>query len=362
MRVGVDGSIMGWGSGGIARYLRNVIPHLASRPGMQVEVLANSRQPVMAEADGVVEVDRRIKGGMLWRSTFLPAHLARHRPDVFWLATTNPPPWMPRPHVVSVPDLAPARFGGVKPRWETLAFRTAYRRAVSRADHVIAISHATAEDLRQLWSVDEERLTVVPLGVSEAFTPAAPATPPEAPPASLVAAGVGGPFALVVGTVEARKGLDLAVQIAAALGPDLPVVFAGRLGYGHEEALARGRQSGCVFLGEVSEAVLIDLYRAAEVLLVPSLYEGFGLSPLEAMACGTPVIASDGAGSLGPLYNGSALLLAERDPSSWVAAIGKVRAERERWVRLGAEMARRYTWEATAAGVAGVLEGVVRSR
>ena len=361
MKVALDGSIMGWGSGGIARYLRSVIPHLAARPEFQVEVLANSRHPVMAGIEGVVEVNRRLKGGLLWRSTFLPAYLKRHRPDVFWLATTNPPPWMPRPYVVSVPDLAPARFDDVKPRLETLAFRTAYRRAVTRADHVIAISEATAEDLTQLWSVPEGRMTVVPLGVGDVFTPVG-ASGPIARPAPVTAAGVSGPYALVVGTVEARKGLNLAVEIAAAVGPDLPVVFAGRLGFGHEEAVARGRESGCVFLAEVSEATLVELYRAAEVLLVPSLYEGFGLTPLEAMACGTPVIAADGAGSLGPLYNGSARLVEDREASSWVAAIDQVRSERERWVRAGAEMARSYSWEATAAGVARVLEAVGRSR
>jgi glycosyltransferase involved in cell wall biosynthesis len=353
----LDGSILGWGAGGISRYLRNVLVHMAHEPDLRIEVFSNSRLPVV-RIPGVLEHHRRVKGGILWRSTVLSSSLLRRRPDVYWLPTTFSSPYLPRPYVVTVHDLAPVIFPSSKDTSGRFAFRTFYRRAVTRADHVVAVSHATARDLTRIWSVPEERITVVPLGVSSFFSPG---DRHEALANLRSRFGLGEPFALVVGTIEERKGLGLAVDIAAATS-DLKVVFAGRNGYGHESVVSRGRRVGAMFLGEVDDSSLLDLYRAAEVLLLPSIYEGFGLSPLEAMACGCPAIVAGQAGALTQIYGDGALVLGDRDARSWIKAIHTVRSDRSRWSESGVSLAAQYTWEATASRTARVLRSVAGCR
>jgi len=353
----LDGSILGWGAGGISRYMRNVLTHMAQEPDLRIELFSNSRDPV-ARIPGIVEHHRRVKGGILWRSTVLSATLIRRRPDVYWLPTTFWSPYLPRPYVVTVHDLAPAIFPFSKSMTEVIAFRNLYRRLVIRADHVLAVSEATAHDLRTMWSVPDERITVVPHGVSSFFAPG---------DTSLAQKNVekrwnlAERFALVVGTVEERKGLDLAMEIAE-ISPDLKVVFAGRPGFGHERVVSRGEAVGALFLGEVSDDELLDLYRAAELLLAPSLYEGFGLTPLEAMACGCPAIVAGQAGALTQIHEDGAIVVADRDARSWSDAMHVVRSDRNRWSERGMNLASRYTWEATASGTAQVLRTVAGSR
>jgi glycosyltransferase involved in cell wall biosynthesis len=353
IRVVLDGSVLGWGHGGIPRYLRNVLAHMAKEEDLLIELLANSRFPV-AQIEGVSERDLRIKGGIVWRSTVLVGSLLVHRPDVYWLPTTTPPPFIPRPYVVTVHDLAPVIFPSSKGKSGTIAFRTTYRRAVTRADHVLAVSEATARDLREIWSVPAERITVVPLGVSGFFTPG---NRDEAVRRVTDLFGVSGPFALVAGTIEERKGLEIAVDIAES-SPGFQVVFAGRNGFGHEAVVSRGRKAGAVFLGEVDDTSLLDLYRAAEVLLVPSIYEGFGLTPLEAMACGCPVVIAGDAGSMDELYPEAGRVVADRTVAAWMDAISDVRTDRGKWALAGRQLAGSFTWEATADATAGVLRSV----
>jgi glycosyltransferase involved in cell wall biosynthesis len=356
LRVTLDGSVLGWGPGGIARYLRNLLHWMVQDPELQFEVLANSRTPV-ADVPGVTEIDRRLKGGPLWRAAVLSPHLLSHRPDVFWVPGLNPPLVLPHPYAITVHDLAPAFLSSVKPRLETLAFRTIYRRAVTGATHVLADSETTASDLQRHWSIPAERITVVPLGVSERFSPDESGA---ARRRVIDRWGLTRPYVLLAGTIEVRKGLDLAVEIAKAIRPELVVVFCGRFGYGHQSIVSEGETAGACFLGVVSDQELVDLYRSAEVLLVPSVYEGFGLTALEAMACGTPAIVAGSAGSLESLYSGGAIVVGERKVTAWTRAIEEVTGDRSRWSDAGLALAADYTWQRSAARTAEVLKAAAQ--
>jgi glycosyltransferase involved in cell wall biosynthesis len=351
--IKLDGSVLGWGSGGISRYLDNVLRHLVEEPDLEIELFANSRRRVI-DLPQITERDIRVKGGPLWRASVLSYELWKRPPDVYWLPTASPPPFISRPYVVTVHDIAPVLFPGSKKRLGTLAFATSYRRAVTRADHVLAVSESTAQDLERYWAIPEERITVTPLGVSESFTPG------KAEESRTVVEkrwGLKGPFALVVGTLEERKGLDLAIEIAAA-DRELKLVFVGRNGFGSEAIVERGRRLGAMFLGEIEDAGLVDLYRSADMLLAPSIYEGFGLTPLEAMACGCPVVIAGGSGSLHQIYEQSAKIVAKRSPDTWIPAMRQVSSEHQKWAEAGTEFARRYTWAKTASETARVLRRV----
>ena len=142
--------------------------------------------------------------------------------------------------------------------------------------------------------------------------------------------GVDGPFVLHVGSLEPRKGLDVLVEaasLAVADGADWRVVLAGATGFQGERIERIARESGaCTLLGPVSDEELLDLMRAAGALAAPALYEGFGIAPLEAMACGTPAVIAAGSGGLEEVSGQASIVVAERTPEAWRTAIEKALA------------------------------------
>ena len=150
---------------------------------------------------------------------------------------------------------------------------------------------------------------------------------------------------LAVGTLEPRKNLAVAQQAAQRLSVQLRVV--GARGWGGVEVDG--------WLGRVPDEELAALYRGARCLVYPSLYEGFGIPVLEAMACGTPVVTSAG-GATEEVAGGAAVLVDPRDPAAVAAGIEEAVARRDELVPLGLERARRFTWERAAAETRAVYE------
>ena len=171
--------------------------------------------------------------------------------------------------------------------------------------------------------VPPERIRIIPNGVGPVFVP-------EGPRAD-------GDYVLSVGTIEPRKNLAVAVQAAELAGVELRVV--GATGWGGFQVPG--------WVGEPSDGELAALYRGARCLVFPSLYEGFGLPVLEAMACGTPVVTSD-AGGTAEVAGGGAVLVDPLDPEAVAAGIDEADRDRDRLVAAGLERASGFTW-ATAA-------------
>lgn len=354
MRVAVDASCLAWpGEGGIQRYLRNVLEHLAAREDLRLDLLVNSRRSLDGFDEDIQSV-RRVRGGAAWRTTFVTWHLHRSRPDVFWAPRLPAPLSVPCPFVLTLHDLAPAMMRGSKPFLEDLAFRTTFPWAARHADRVISVSERTRQDAVEQWTIDPGRITVIPLAVDARFSPG-PAD--EARRDVERRFGITRPFVLHVGSIEVRKGLETLLDAAEACRDGgIDVVLAGSEGFGSEAIVARARATpNCRLLGRVSDDDLVALYRAAEVVVLPSLYEGFGLPALEAMACGTPVAVAAGAGSLPELFGAAATVVPDRSPEAWRAAIGSSRSERARLAAAGIVLAARYSWTATARATADVL-------
>jgi glycosyltransferase involved in cell wall biosynthesis len=217
-------------------------------------------------------------------------------------------------------------------------FRTMVPWSVRRADRVIAVSERTKQDLVERYQIAADRVTVVPNGVDDAFTPDGPADD-------------GAPYLLFVGALHPRKD-PLAVIEALSLadsnhrlvlvGPDKGAAaearrLVTRLGLG-------GRVE---FAGHVERPALAALYRGAEVLVFPSRYEGFGLPVVEAMASGTPVVATS-AGAIPEVAGEAAVLVEPGDPVALAGGIERALADRERLVRAGLERARLYSWTEAA--------------
>ncbi len=351
--VAVDANALAWGWGGIPRYIERIAGALALREDMRVTLLTNTDGPRI-RMPGTTEISCRRRGGVLWRNEFVTGWLTRCRPDVFFAPETLSPWRVPVPSVMVVHDLGSILVPGAKPLRERLAYRASVPWAARRAEMVLVPSEATASDVRSAWGVPGERLRTVPLGVDESFAPG----DRDAATACARDLGVRGPFVLAVGSLEPRKGLDVLIDAAAAAraaGEDWALVLAGRPAYGGRAIAERAAAAGALVLPGVEEAELLALYRAAEVVAVPSLYEGFGLTALEAMACGTPVAVAGDSGALEEISGPAALVVRSRTPDAWRAAIRTARAERDPRVAAGLRHAGRYTWAAAARGTADAL-------
>jgi len=226
---------------------------------------------------------------------------------------------------------------------------------VRRADAIIAVSQCTKDDLIRHYAVPSEKIAVVYEGVDARFQPVT-----DLDALAQVQARYGLPerYILSVGTIEPRKNLTTlleAYRTLRAQGSELKLVIVGKKGWLYEGFFRRLRELGLegevVLPGFVLDGDLPALYSAAELFVFPSLYEGFGLPPLEAMACGTPVIASN-ASSLPEVVGEAGVLIDPRDVSGLAEAMRRVLTDerlREEMQIKGLERAKQFTWGRAAA-------------
>jgi glycosyltransferase involved in cell wall biosynthesis len=291
-----------------------------------------------------------LPGRRLWSQGRLCRELWRRRPDLFFAPSHVVPFLAPGRTLTVVHDLAFERFPDAYGSAARSYLRLTTRWAERRCRLLLAVSQATADDLRRLHGVDPARVRVVPLGGGEA--PAC-APDPEAARARTAALGIDRPFVLHVGRVEPRKNQVAALRAVERL-PDLLLVSAGEVLDARMGAVLEASPR-CRLLGRLPQDDLEALYACAQALVFPSLYEGFGLPVLEALRRGVPVVTA--AVSSLPEVGGDAALYVDepRDEAGLAAAIETALADRERLRRLGLERAARFTWDRTAAGVAAVM-------
>jgi glycosyltransferase involved in cell wall biosynthesis len=350
---------------GIGTYLRELLPRLAHEPDMKVVGLAAgearlptgvSRRPISRVAPGRFaqrEHDARL--------SFDLARAARlTKADVVLSPADNPPRKSTRPWVQTLHDLIPLvvkdpSFDAAARRWRRIG------RRLRAADVVIANSAATAADATGLLGVDPDRLRVIPLGVSPRFEP--PVVRKRGAPHTILYVGEFGP----------HKGFADAFAIAGCIADrGLPhrLAMVGRLAPWYEpevrELLARASHPERIDLLDYV-ADIVTTYQLADALVVTSRYEGFCLPALEAMACGTPVVAFDNSALRETVGNGG-LLVPNGDVATMADELSGLLTDDVAWARAsqrGIAHARRFSWERCARSHADVLRevatGVARS-
>lgn len=261
---------------------------------------------------------------VVWYPALLPRAAARAGVDVLHCTIFRAPPRARVPTILTVHDLAVLRHPEVFPAWTRLYGRTLLRPTIRAADRVFAVSEFSKRETAELAGVDPGRIDVVPNAAEPVFRPEGEA--------------MEGEYVLAVGTLEPRKNLKRVVEATARAGVELRLV--GEEGWG--DAGAAG--SHVTWLGRIDDQQLAAAYRGARAVVFPSLYEGFGIPVLEAMASGTPVVTSE-ASAMAEVAAGAAVLVDPLDVASIAAGIGEADSRRAELVPLGLERARHYTWE-----------------
>jgi glycosyltransferase involved in cell wall biosynthesis len=297
-----------------------------------------------------------------WELSALPWRVRKMEYDVYHGTHFTVPPGLGRPTVATVHDLTfyllPRRYDAVH-RW----YYRVLAESAARADRIIVPSRSVAEAFAERFPLTTGRIRVVPEAPSAVFRPASDEEVAEA----LARHGVEPPYLLCVGTGEPNKRAVDAVRALPLLleqGLDCRLALAGNPGRLTlplaREAERLGVGGRVRFLGYVTDDDLRALYTGAVALVFPSLVEGFGLPPLEAMACGTPVISTD-APAMNEVLRGAAIFVPRRNPTAIAEAAARLLREpswREEWAGRARDHAAAFSWQRTAAETAAVYREV----
>jgi glycosyltransferase involved in cell wall biosynthesis len=328
----IDADVLGRERTGDETYVSNLLRELPRvAPDLRFAAITRHPELVPAGVEPLALPARLQEVRMAWS---LPRLLRKLKPELAHFQHALPLGWSGRA-VVTLHDLSFETDPTSMALLDRIAFRLVVPRAARRADHVLVVSERTRRDVERHYGIPAVKVTVTPNGVDPHFSPG----------------GSRGEFLLFVGAIQRRKDPLAALAAARATGMQLVVV-----GPEKEPALAAElRAGGADLRGYVDKDELADLYRGAAALVLPSRFEGFGLPVLEAMACGTPVVAAPEP-ALREVA-GDAAVYAEN--GDFAGAVRLALSERERLSSAGIERTKLFSWEETARRTADVYRKVV---
>src|SRR5579863_2884837 len=359
MRVVMDGRPLQGASSvrGIGSYERGLLSGFAElREPPEVSLLLSAHTEPPAEVTGSLPPSpRRIPVihptlQPIADTLFVASALRGARADLYHAIEFGQPVRTRLPVVVTVHDLIPF----VMPRdypWVRRA-RLLGLRLLRHADAVIAVSEATRRDILRFTKTDPARITAISEGIGPAFRPATP----DAVAELRAKLGLDRPFLLAVGTFDPRKRIALLADVVRRVRTehDVALVIAGDQGTFIDSVTAELERAGIAeqarVIGHVTNDDLVALYTGAEAFVFTSAYEGFGLPPLEAMACGTPAVVFDNS-SIAEVSGGAADVVRDGDTAAMAAAINRLLddpAEHERRRSTGRAWAATFTWQRAA--------------
>lgn len=300
-----------------------------------------------------VRIDR-FPLGVLWQHIGLPHTLKKEAVDLLHSPLFTLPLYLPCPAIITILDLTPILFPELH-HWKVrLSLRYTMQSSAQRAKKIIAISRSTCRDIVENLNVSEDRIVVIYPGVDTSFHP----RDSEVQEKIRQKYTKGGKFILNVGTLEPRKNLSFLIDVYNTLmkkfREPLHLVLAGGKGWNYKHIFGKvselGIEDKVLFTGYVPQDELSHLYNAAEVFVFPSLYEGFGLPLVEAMASGVPVVASS-TSSIPEVVGIAGGIIDGWDVEEWADCIYGVLVDgkkREDMKNRGIEQAKKFSWERCA--------------
>ncbi len=379
MHIGVNAHLLSFKAGyrraGVSQYTEQILRHLmrdvpASGDSLTVFAAPGNPPPGYVLTPVTWRQSRLPTGGapgrIIWEQVVAPVATARAHIDVLFCPVNVLPILTRTPSVVTVHDLAflaqPEAFHPSKRRYLTLMTRL----SVHRARAVIAVSAHTKADLTRSFGIEAEKITIIPNAADPRFTPV---SDPAAVGAFRRSHHLPERFILFVGTLEPRKNLRRLIEAFARLAADdadLRLVVVGASGWLTSDLAPLVQRLNLneriIFMGYVADDELPRYYQAATVCCYPSLYEGFGLPVLEAMACGTPVVTSR-TSSIPDVTGDAAILIDPTDTDAIAGALHAVLTSPERRVAMraaGLARAATFSWERTAAATLDVIRRAAR--
>jgi len=362
---------------GISRYVRSLYVELERLPGVTVHYyegrLCTTKMPVQARTGSWTRTT-----SLVWKlpdaaafgfraATWLSYELKvrrlirRNRFRLYHETAFTPSAVRVIPQVFTMYDLSLQKFREMHPKERVWFSDFFLKRRLGYAAHVITISDFIRSEICEYLHLPPEKVTAIPMAPDPFFSPRGR----RKSQGVVEALGLPRDYLLFVGTLEPRKNLSLLMRAAAACRSHIPIVLTGWEGWGHDALPKATRDQGLrgrVFTtGYVDEESLACLYSNARALVFPSLYEGFGLPVLEAMACGCPVICSNTA-SLPEVAGDAALLVDPHDVEELADAIDRVMddsALRSDLIRKGFRRAAHFSWEKTARETLAVFRSIV---
>lgn len=366
MRVAIDVLLAERNPGGMLFAAQSLLSGLAQTDdGNEYIVLTSQPQDyehLAATSHMRVHVvrPRSWRGSLLRHQALMLPVLRQVRPDILHVPAFAAPLAWRGPLVLTVHDLAFLADAGRPSLYARLYWQHVLRHSVQRAQRIVVVSDQTRDELLSRWSVDAERIRVIPNALRPTLRHAPGSLGPTdaSVPSDLAGHLEGARYLLHVGRIIPRKNVESLVRAfgtLAARHPDLHLVLTGGVGFGGESAMREIAESPAHdrihLLGWVSDGQLADLYARASAVVVPSLHEGFCLPIVEAMAHGTPVVASPAAAA--PGVGGDAILRASgTDAGALASAIDDVLTDadlRERLSGLGRTRTEAFSARACAA-------------
>jgi glycosyltransferase involved in cell wall biosynthesis len=359
LHIAIDAHSVGTQLAGNETYIANLIEALAELDRRNRYTLYVTRREAVARFNGRwphVRVQRTLPHTPLVRVPLTLVAEMRRRPVDLLHVQFTAPPFTSCPVVVSIHDLSFEHLPHTFKRRSWMQLRLTVRRTARAAAHVITISEFTRRDLIETYGIKPERITVTPLAAAPHFKPAS--LEEVARVRSLY--GIEDEYILAVGSIQPRKNLarlvkaygDLRRRRAQAKLPQL--VLVGKKAWLYGETLRAVEEHGIgertIFTGYVAETDLPALYTGAMCFVYPSYFEGFGLPPLEAMQCGTPVLTGDRT-SLPEVVGDAGLLVNPFDEAALASAIARLIDEpslRDELRARGLERATTFSWSETA--------------
>jgi glycosyltransferase involved in cell wall biosynthesis len=344
-----------WLVGGIGTYTRNLLEefqHLAKGLKIQAIVREQDAASVVKICGHVIVVDTPIYNFL---EQLRVARASRHS-DLLHVPHFNAPLLHRRPLIVSIMDVIHLTSPAYRNNWSTFVYARPMLNAVARkADHIVTVSSFSKREITDVLGISASRITVIPCGVGKEFNPdSVPLTPEE----TKHILGIQNPFLLYVGNLKPHKNVPALLRAFAELR-DNKELRHSLLIIGDDarwkpsvvkECVRLGIQDRVVLLPLVSQKLLPRIYASADVVVMPSTVEGFGLPVLEAMACGTPVVASRAA-SLPEVAGDAALYFDPVRPEELASQIERVLQSRELQTSLrnrGIQRAKQFSWKRSA--------------
>jgi glycosyltransferase involved in cell wall biosynthesis len=380
MKIGFSTSVIQRGKTGVAQYVFALLKafHELQEDHQFVLFVLEEDEPFFSHLrdrfpiELVSEKFRPPIKNIIWHQTILPRLAKKHRLDVVHVPSYRRLPiWAPCARVGTIHDLAPFRVPGKYDLARMFYGRVIVKRLAAMQDQLIAVSGNTATDLNLFFRLGEERVTVVRNGLDhDRFHPHDLV---DASALARIRFGLTQPYLLYVARLEHPgknhiRLIEAFEEFQKQSKSDWVLALGGSDWHGaeliHERIAQSPARDSIRVLGFVADQDLPALYSAAKAFIYPSLYEGFGMPPVEAMACGCPVICSD-RGSLGEVVGDAAMIVQPENPDSIRNAILNFynsESLRSEYIRKGLERAAQYSWEKAARETLAVYHRAMQTR